>query len=164
MKRKDGKNITVVVNATTTTDKDGKPTGSFAFVTDITQQKEAERMIEQSLREKETLLRELYHRTKNNMQVVSSLLSIKARGSRDEKIKAAYNEINNKVKSIALVHRKLYESHDLSNLNLKEYIIELTHLIWQSYSRLVKNVQLEQEMEDIKANIDMVSPLGLVIN
>lgn len=85
MKRKDGKNITVVVNATTTTDKDGKPTGSFAFVTDITQQKEAERMIEQSLREKETLLRELYHRTKNNMQVVSSLLSIKARGSRDEK-------------------------------------------------------------------------------
>ncbi|MCF7883660.1 MAG: PAS domain S-box protein [Candidatus Cloacimonetes bacterium] len=161
---KSGKKIPAIFNTTSQFDENGKRVGSFAFITDITKRKKAEKLIEKSLREKETLLRELYHRTKNNMQVISSMLSLQTRSTENEMLKTAYKDINSKIKSMALVHKKLYESQDLSNLNLKEYISDLIALIWQANSIQVKNIEFKYEVEEIMANLDMVIPLGLAIN
>ena len=90
-------------------------------VIDITEQKRAQLQVEKSLVEKETLIRELYHRTKNNMQVISSMLDMQADYSKDRYIKEVFTDTKNRIQAMALVHRKLYQADDLSNINLKDY-------------------------------------------
>ena len=92
---------------------------------DITGQKNMTERVRESLREKEVLLKELYHRTKNNMQVVHSLLSLEASKPGNEAMKGILDGIGLKIRTMALVHQKLYESRDLTSINLKEYIADI---------------------------------------
>ena len=131
---------------------------------DITERKLAEEQIRKSLKEKEILIRELYHRTKNNMQVISSILRLRARSLKDTRLQNAFNEIESKILSMALVHQKLYESKDLSQLNLKDYIISLIVLIKQLYHDFMRHISIRTNMKDIHVLIDMAIPLGLVVN
>jgi PAS domain S-box-containing protein len=126
--------------------------------------KQAEEQIKRDLEEKQTLLRELYHRTKNNMQVISSILKAKARDVKDEFIKTAFAEIINKINSMSLVHQKLYQAKDLSRINLKEYIQDIVRMLMISYSIQSGQVNVKLELEDVYVLIDTAIPLGLVLN
>ena len=144
--------------------ENGRPVRSLGTVQDITGLKLAEKEIRNNLQEKEILLRELYHRTKNNMQVISSMLRLRARATKEEKISDTFMEIENKIMSMALVQQKLYESKDLSQVNLKDYIGSLISLIDHSYSDLMKNITVKTEMKDVSVLIDTAVPVGLIVN
>jgi len=129
------------------------------------QHKKAEEEIKKNLNEKEMLLRELYHRTKNNMQVISSILRIKARDIKDKNLLSSFQEIEMKIRSMALVHQKLYESQNLSSLNLRSYFNDLILLIRRSFVSQSSKVNIYLDApEDIPILIDTAIPLGLVLN
>ncbi len=123
-----------------------------------------EEQIKKDLEEKKALIQELYHRTKNNMQVVSSMLKMQSRHSESELVHNAFREIINKIKSMSLVHEKLYQADDLSKINLKDYIENLIRLLRRSYSQQAANVSLNFELEDVFVLIDSAIPLALVLN
>ena len=135
----------------------------FLSIRDETRELLNEEKIKTSLLEKEVLLKEIYHRTKNNMQVISSLLSISARNLKHKEVASAFNDINQKIQSMSLVHQKLYESKNLSSLRLNEYIRDLLGLLIKSYSGQ-KTVNLKLELQPVQVNIDIAMSLGLIIS
>lgn len=134
------------------------------FITDITKLKNAEELIQKNLKEKEVLIRELYHRTKNNMQVISSMLRLQSRTINDKSTAFKFREIESKIQSMALVHKKLYESGDLSHLNLKEYIESLIGLLRQGLLTFSKEVTITFTGEDVNVLLDTAMPIGILIN
>ena len=136
----------------------------IAIFEDITERKSAEKTIKASLREKEVLLRELYHRTKNNMQVVSSLMELKSASINDENMINILHEMKNRIQTIALVHQKLYQSQNLSRVNLKEYITDLVNLLASSYAAEDDKITFTLNLENINVLIDTAVPCGLIIN
>lgn len=145
-------------------DKNGKVLYLMGTVQDVTERKKNEEIIKIALQEKETLLRELYHRTKNNMQVISSILSMQSSISENDVVTRIFTDMQNRIQSMSLVHQKLYQSMDLSNINLKEYIYELSELLVVSYNISPEKVSLELDTEDIFVLIDFAIPCGLVLN
>ena len=131
---------------------------------EITERRRAEEHITESLREKETLLRELYHRTRNNMQVIYNLINLQALSINDKKIVELFKETQNRIKSMALVHEKLYQSKDLSNINLKDYINELANTLLTSYQLSRDNIVLKLDIDNISVSIDAAIPSGLIVN
>jgi PAS domain S-box-containing protein len=131
---------------------------------DITERKQAEEKIKQSLAEKETLLRELYHRTKNNMGVINALLGLQASYFEDERLQKAFEETQDRIRSMALVHQKLYEAKDLSYINLKDYITDLVELLLDSHTPSADQISFETEMDDVLVLIDTAVPCGLILN
>jgi len=141
-----------------------RPVRTIGAVSDITERKKAEERIGQSLREKETLLRELYHRTKNNMQVITSLLNLQSFATDDEKALQIIEDTKNRIFSMALVHEKLYKAKDLSRVNLRDYIPDLTTSLMESYQICGGTISLLLDIDDIAVSIDTITPCGLVIN
>ena len=123
----------------------------------------AEKQIEDSLKEKETLLKEIHHRVKNNMQIVSSLLSLQTRNIEDKKYKDIFIDSQNRIHAMALIHEKLYHSENLAHINFKEYIDEIVSNISSSYG-LNSNIKIDINVENIPINIDNAVPCGLIIN
>ncbi len=123
----------------------------------------AEGQVRASLAEKETLIRELYHRSKNNMQVVSSLLTLHSSQLREDHSKAVFRDVVSKISSMSLVHQRLYESHDLSNVNMATYTRDLVALLLHSYGVAQDQVEVNLDLEDISMLIDTAIPCGLVI-
>ena len=136
----------------------------FGFHRDITDRKQAEERTQKALAEKEILLRELYHHTRNNMSVINALLGLQASYTRDERLQKAFEQAQGRIKSMALVHQKLYETKDLSLINLKDYIHDLTQLIAQSYMVLPNQVAFTLNLEDVFVLIDTAIPCGLILN
>lgn len=126
--------------------------------------RESEEKIKKSLKEKEILLRELYHRTKNNMQVIGGLLTLQSSYTDDEMIIEVFRETENRIMSMALVHQKLYQSRDLSEIDLKNYIEDLTHALLKSYQVNREKISLSFEMECIPISVDMAMSCGLIVN
>ena len=145
-------------------DAQGDIAGVLASGEDITERRRAEEQIRNSLAEKETLLRELHHRTKNNMGVIIALLDLQMADIDDERLQSAFDDTQNRIRSMALVHQKLYESRDLSRINLKDYIIDLVDLLMTSYEITPGRVAVTTEMEDLLVLIDTVIPCGLILN
>ncbi len=131
---------------------------------DITESKQAEEQIKTSLKEKETLLKEIHHRVKNNLTVVSSLLKLQASSMEDERLKEALKESQNRIFAMSAVHETLHGSENLSNINLNSYIPRITSSIFQTYSVNPAKVTLKNDVEEVSFNINQASPLGLVIN
>ena len=98
------------------------------------------------------------------MQVISSMLRLKARSEKEEKISEVFKDIENKILSMALAHQKLYESKDLSHLNLKDYFDSLLSIYKKSYSELMNQITIQADMKDMNVLIDTATPLGLVFN
>ncbi len=139
--------------------------GHFAtIIEDITQRRESEEMIKRSLQEKEVLLKEIHHRVKNNLQIISSLISLELRRNQALKEIDEFNDILNRVKSISLIHEKLYKSADMGSIDIKEYISDLTNTLTASYNIDPENVVVKNEMESISIGIDMLVPCGLILN
>ncbi len=126
--------------------------------------KKAEEQMESSLREKETLLRELYHRTKNNMQVITSLISLQAASISDSRVLQMFDDTKSRIQAMALVHEKLYQSKDLSNVGMKDYLRDLTNALLKTFSRRAGNIALKLDVSDIPLPIDIIIPCGLIVN
>ncbi|NEQ76994.1 MAG: PAS domain S-box protein [Okeania sp. SIO2C9] len=135
-----------------------------AVIRDITERKHHEEQIKESLAEKEVLLKEIHHRVKNNLQVISSLLRLQSRYIEDERILEMLKESQNRVRSMALVHEHLYQSKDLSKVNFTEYISSLAAHLFQAYAVKARGVKLNINVIPVCLNIDTVVPCGLIIN
>lgn len=148
------------------------------FTIDITEIKTLERALKESekeilisrervsasLREKEALLKELYHRTKNNMQVMCAMISIQSMKFHDNDVLEAFKDLEFRIRSMALVHQKLYQSSDLSNINFCEYITDLADLMKKSFSVNSKYISIDLAVEQIMVTIDVAIPCGLILN
>ncbi|MGC9516692.1 MAG: CHASE4 domain-containing protein [Methanomicrobiales archaeon] len=131
---------------------------------DVSDRKKAEDEIKASLKEKEALLREIHHRVKNNMQIISSLISLQTSEISDENMVKLYQETENRIHSMALVHENLYQSHDLSHINLSNYIENLVDDLVYSYEKDTFNIESVVEIPKIEVNLETAIPLGLIIN
>lgn len=120
--------------------------------------------LEEQIGEKENLLKEVHHRVKNNLQTVSSLLSLQARGIEDEKVKSLIKSSQNRVISMAMVHEMLYMRDDISKIEYKSYVHELGEYLVRSIKGSKNNITLNIDIPDIQLGIDTAIPLGLLIN
>lgn len=120
-------------------------------------------VIDARLKEKELLVREIHHRVKNNLQTVSSLLSIQGRGITDEAAKEAVNDSRLRVKSMALIHQDLYRAGDLTGVDMREYVEKLVNSLITSYA-LGDRVRAELQVDDIALDVDTAVPIGSVLN
>jgi len=144
--------------------EDGKPRQYVAIRADLTERKRAEGALLESLHEKETLLKEIHHRVKNNMQLVSSLLEMQARYIEEPKALAAFQECQNRVRSMALIHEKLYQSKSLAQIDFGDYIGSLARLFMRTYHTSAENVRLEISVQPTFLNLETAIPFGLLLN
>ncbi len=121
-------------------------------------------IITEALHEKEVLMQEIHHRVKNNLQVVSSLLSIQSRHLTDNQAIEAIKEGQNRVKTMGLIHQSLYQENDFRGVNMKNYISKLIKNLFNSYNIQPEKIQLKTEISELNLDIDTVVPLGLIIN
>lgn len=121
-------------------------------------------IITKALHEKEVLMQEIHHRVKNNLQVVSSLLSIQSRHLTDNQAIEAIKEGQNRVKTMGLIHQSLYQENDFRGVNMKNYISKLIKNLFNSYNIQPEKIQLKTEISELNLDIDTVVPLGLIIN
>jgi len=142
----------------------GELVGSIESIRDISDVIEAENQLKTTLAEKEALLRELYHRTKNNMQMISSMLSLQSDFLTDQQVLSVFKDMENRIRSMALVHQRLYQSRNLSSIDLAEYLNELIGLLLQSYNARPDLVKIILNAEPITVLIDTAIPCGLIIN
>jgi len=131
---------------------------------DITKQKAAAEKIRASLREKEVLLKEIHHRVKNNLQVISSLLSLQSRSIVDEETRKFFQESQHRVHSMALIHEQLYESGDLSRIDFASYIEQLVAYLFRSYGVSLSRVTLKTRIPELHFAVDIAVPCGLIVN
>ncbi len=124
----------------------------------------AEEQIKKSLKEKEVLLREIHHRVKNNMQIISSLLMLQSQYLKDKKDADIFIDSQNRIESMSLVHEKLYQTGDLARIDFKEYIEDMVSGLFQSYGVDAGNIALNINVEHILLTIDSAIPCGLIIN
>ncbi len=154
----------IVAAGNTKYDKAGKPVLMSGICIDNTERKRTEKQVEESLHEKETLLRELYHRTKNNMNIISSLVALQAAAVSDLNVQRMFADMQSRIRTMSLVHEKLYQSQDLSNLDMREYIGDLARTILAGYKSRAARVALDLDIESVAFSIDAAIPCGLVIN
>lgn len=162
-KRKNGEIIPVSFSASILNDTGGNFEGIVCMGKDITEQKITTDKIKASLAEKEVLLREIHHRVKNNMQIISSLLMLASQNIDDEKYINIFNDSNNRIHSMALIHEKLYLSGNIEKIEIKDYIDDLASDLLVSYGGK-GNVKLELNVEKIPLDINYAVPCGLIIN
>jgi len=128
------------------------------------ERKRVEEQLNASLREKELLLKEIHHRVKNNMQVISSLLSLQAGRTRNKKILEMLRESQDRIRSMSLIHERLYQSKDLAKVNFSQYVESLARYLFQSYKILPESVVLEVKTGAVSLNINKAIPCGLILN
>src|SRR5205085_12146254 len=129
------------------------------------QRKMAERQLQASLVEKEVLLKEVHHRVKNNLQVISTLLELEAQHTRPGPPEEMFRESQNRVRSMAFVHERLYRSQDLARVDIAEYIENLADHLFASYRMQRTAIQLELRVsKEIRLSIDTAMPCGLLVN
>ncbi len=120
--------------------------------------------LEEKIGEKETLIKEVHHRVKNNLQTVSSLLSLQSRNIGDEEVKSLLKSSQNRVITMAMVHEMLYMREDLSKIDYKSYVQELAEFLVRSIKGTSSNISLSIDIHKVELNIDTSIPLGLLIN
>lgn len=128
------------------------------------QRRKIENDISKSLAEKEVLLKEIHHRVKNNLQIVSSLFFFQSKQVTDPKMLEMFRDGQNRVKSMALIHEKLYQSGDLANIDFKEYIKKLSNFLLQSYGVNQSKIKLKNNVQQVFLGVDAAVPCGLIIN
>lgn len=130
----------------------------------ITERKQSEEKIRKSLKEKEVLLKEIHHRVKNNLQIICSLLNLQSRHIKDETALEMFRESQGRVRSMALIHEKLYGSKDLARVDFQEYIQGLVHDLFRAYKTDSAKIRLDVDVQGVSLGIDSAVPCGLIIN
>lgn len=161
---KKGKQIFIRDTGRVILDKNGEIDYIDGTVEDVTDRRQAEEALKASLLEKEILLKEIHHRVKNNMQVISSLINLQARHLKDKAAIEMFKESQNRIRSMALVHERFYQSKDFSHIDFSEYIRRLVIHIFQTYQVDPGLIQFEVEVETVSLNINTAIPSGLIVN
>jgi PAS domain S-box-containing protein len=161
---RDGKARWIETTKTPIKGDQGEVIGTTGIARDITDRKLAEEQIASSLHEKEILLREIHHRVKNNLQIISSLLYFQAKKVRDETGIAALREAQERLKSMILVHEKLYQSTDLARIDFGDYVRTLTDQMLRSYGAVRNKVAVTVEAGGLYLPIERALPCGMIIN
>lgn len=149
---------------------DDEIVGILIYATDITSDVLLEELVQESsllhkaVADKEMLVREIHHRTKNNLMIMASLFSLTSGDIEDEDAKAIFTQAHSRVKSMALIHEKLYRSSDLKYINFGDYIRNLAGDLFNSFLIESENLQLIMEVEDLKMHINTAIPIGLILN
>lgn len=145
--------------------KEGYPQYLLGISEDITEFKQAENDLKESLRVKEVLLREIHHRVKNNMQIISSMLNLQCMYVGDDEVAMiALKNSDNRVQSMAMIHESIYDSPDLSRIDFEEYIRKIVTYLYNTYQTQRTQVKTVIDVEDVKFNIETAVPCGLVIS
>ena len=131
---------------------------------DITDRLKTEKYLQNSVIEKEILLREVHHRVKNNLQTVSSLLDLQAESITEPKSVEAFRSSQSRIKSMALIHERLYKSENLSKIKACEYIKNLVEYLEGTYQSPSRDIEITTEIADLYLNLDVAIPCGLIIN
>jgi PAS domain S-box-containing protein len=159
---KDGRELWAIISVGLIEFK-GRPAGIVTLI-DRTEAKAAEERIRASLAEKEVLLKEVHHRVKNNLQIISSLLDLQSDYIQEEYSRRYIGECQDRIRSLALVHEQLYKSVDLSVIDFASYTDELVASLCRSLVADQERVRVKVEMQDIELGIDEAIPCGLIIN
>jgi PAS domain S-box-containing protein len=161
--RKDGTTFPGEVSSALFINKDGDEK-TINIIRDITERKKTHDRLVASLKEKETLLQEIHHRVKNNLQVISSLLSLQGHRLAEHEQRAMFQDSQNRIKSMALVHEQLYQSADLSTIHFEEYLQKLTAMLFRSYDNTSRNIRLHIAAKGIVLPVAKAVPCGLIVN
>jgi len=139
-------------------------TGALVAMVDITQQKQTEAQVKASLKEKEVLLQEIHHRVKNNLQVISSMLTLQSAHVSAPEVREIFKESHQRIHSMALIHEKLYRSENLASIDLAEYINDLSVQLFRSYQAAGRGIELDLKAGHIRLDINTAVPCGLILN
>jgi two-component sensor histidine kinase len=161
-KKKDGRLFPCEIN-TKYYQRDGKG-HVIAYVRDVSEQVAYEEKIEQSLKEKSTLLAEVHHRVKNNLAVISGLLEMQTFNTEDKQVARKLKESQSRIQSIATVHEKLYQSESFSDITLDSYIQDLVSYISNTFGNENTNVHFEKDIDPISLTVSQAIPCGLLLN
>ncbi len=145
-------------------DPHGRPVRMLGVDVDITERKQAEIAIQAALVEREILLMEVHHRVKNNLQVISSLLHLQSQHTSDPASVELFRESQHRVRSMALVHERLYRSQDFERVDFKDYIESLANYLFRSYHVSIDRICLEVDVHEVRLPIDAAVPCGLLVN
>ena len=144
--------------------EDDSPKMVLELFHDITDHRRAENQLKESLKEKEVLLKEIHHRVKNNLQVVSSLFNLQSGYVKDERDLEIFKESRNRVRSMSFIHEKLYQSEDMARVDFAGYTRNLTSHLLHSYALYPADITVDIEVSDVFLGIDLAIPCGLIIN
>jgi PAS domain S-box-containing protein len=161
---KDGTIRNVLVSASPVKAGDGTSRATLAVVTDITERKQTEEKIKTALQEKEVLLKEIHHRVKNNMQIISSLLSLQETYIKDPSVQKAFRESQTRIRAMAMIHERLYQSEDLARIDIDEYIETLAADLFRTYNVTPGAVSFKNEVNGIYLKLDIAIPCCLLIH
>ena len=150
-------NSTVVHNA------EGTVTGIASLGEDITERKRAEEKLSASLKEKDLLVREVYHRVKNNLQTISSLLSLQSESIADQATRELFLENQHRIRSMTMIHERLYRSSSLARIDMREYLQGLANSLFRSYA-VNRNITLQVDVRDVVLSADASIVCGLIVN
>jgi len=162
--RPDGTPLWVNLTVTEVTDESGHPLHNIAVVEDITLRKATEKVLLDSLREKEVLLKEVHHRVKNNLQVISSLVDLQADSLDNPALAGLFQDVRDRVRSMALVHEKLYRSDNLASVEFAEYASGLLNYLWRAHNESGSKVSLYLDLQPVLLAVESAVPCGLILN
>ncbi len=160
--RKDGTEFPIFLSTSVVRDEEGVAAALIGVARDITESKNAADKIKASLAEKEILLKEIHHRVKNNLQVISSLLNLQANSFRDAYDRELSRESQNRIRTMALIHEQLYQSADFAHVDFAGYLDTLSRSLFHSYT--VSDIKLVSDVENMKLSLDTAIPCGLIVN
>lgn len=164
LKTKNNKVVYTSTNAHPWLNIDNNPIGIEGSLRDITERKKMEDELRNLLDEKEMLLKEIHHRVKNNLMIISSLLDLQSQDIHDADDLKLFKESQARADSMALIHERLYQSTDLKHINFGEYIQSLANALFNTYVTDPSKIKLNFELEDIDVDINTAIPLGLIVN
>ena len=162
--RKNGGKKHAEVSASLIRDGEGKGIGFLGIIRDVSERKRTQQQLKSSLKEKETLLREIHHRVKNNMQIVISLLRLQSTNIKDKKYAGLFKDSANRMKSMALIHEALYLSKDLASIDFNGYVKSIANPLIKACMVNADRIKLNITSEDISLGVDHAIPCGLIIN
>ncbi|MCC6396849.1 MAG: PAS domain S-box protein, partial [Bacteroidetes bacterium] len=142
--------------------KDGVVNGTIGLVRDVTERKRRDQELKASLREKEVLLKEIHHRVKNNLQIISSLISLQASRVKDEESRVLFDESRSRIRALALVHERLYWSESLASIDFKEYLKGVIQDLLHAGGN--EHITIDLDADSVSLDIDQAIPCGLIVN
>ncbi len=163
--RADGSALWMLYSASPILNERGEHLADVVMHTDITERHRAEERVLASLREKEVLLREIHHRVKNNLQVVSSLIDLQSGAfAADATVREVFRDMRDRVRAMALVHERLYQTEDFGHLEFSDYASMLASDIWQAHAAERVGLRLDLQVSPVVLSVETAIPCGLILN